>query len=121
MIFLIIFSFLLPWKPDAFNIYAALKVLQDFLFSPSFPYADYIMKLPSITFIDTNRHSLLHILHLLWLLFPKTQGLLFTHHYSTRCFGMNMPKSRDIQAKIPLPQAIWNFGCVTENGVNSND
>ena len=21
---------------------------------------------------------------------------------------MNMPKSRDIQAKIPLPQAIWN-------------
>ena len=34
---------------------------------------------------------------------------------------MNMPKSRDIQAKIPLPQAIWNFGYVTENGVNSND
>ena len=34
--------------------------------------------------------------------------LLFTHHYSARCFGMNMPKSRDIQAKIPLPQAIWN-------------
>ena len=33
---------------------------------------------------------------------------------------MNMPKSRDIQAKIPLPQAIWNFGYVTENGVNSN-
>ena len=31
--------------------------------------------------------------------------LLFTHHYSARCFGMNMPKSRDIQAKIPLPQA----------------
>ncbi len=29
-------------------------------------------------------------------------------HYSARCFGMNMPKSRDIQAKIPLPQAIWN-------------
>ena len=65
MIFLIIFSFLLPWKPDAFNIYAALKVLQDFLFSPSFPYADYIMKLPPITFIDINRHSLLHIWHLL--------------------------------------------------------
>jgi len=21
---------------------------------------------------------------------------------------MDMPKSRDIQAKIPLPQAIWN-------------
>ena len=34
--------------------------------------------------------------------------LLFTQHYSARCFGMNMPKSRDIQAKIPLPQAIWN-------------
>ena len=33
---------------------------------------------------------------------------------------MNMPKSRDIQAKIPLPQVIWNFGYVTENGVNSN-
>ena len=34
---------------------------------------------------------------------------------------MNMPKSRDIQAKIPLPQAIWNeFGYVTVNGVNSN-
>ena len=46
--------------------------------------------------------------------------LLFTHHYPARCFGMNMPKSRDIQAKIPLPQAIWNFGYVTENGVNSN-
>ena len=34
--------------------------------------------------------------------------LLFTQHYSARCFGMNMPKSQDIQAKIPLPQAIWN-------------
>ena len=34
--------------------------------------------------------------------------LLFTHHYPASCFGMNMPKSRDIQAKIPLPQAIWN-------------
>ena len=33
---------------------------------------------------------------------------------------MNMPKSRGIQAKISLPQAIWNFGCVTVNGVNSN-
>ena len=33
---------------------------------------------------------------------------------------MNMPKFRGIQAKIPLPQAIWNFGCVTENEVNSN-
>jgi len=34
--------------------------------------------------------------------------LLFTYHYSARCFSINMPKSRDIQAKIPLPQAIWN-------------
>ena len=34
--------------------------------------------------------------------------LLLTHNYPARCFGMNMPKSRDIQAKIPLPQAIWN-------------
>ena len=34
--------------------------------------------------------------------------LLFTCHCPARCFGMNMPKSRDIQAKIPLPQAIWN-------------
>ena len=34
--------------------------------------------------------------------------LLFTHHYPAKCFGVNMPKSRDIQAKIPLPQAIWN-------------
>ena len=34
---------------------------------------------------------------------------------------MNIPKSRDIQAKIPLPQAIWNeFGYVTVNGVDSN-
>ncbi len=40
--------------------------------------------------------------------------------YPARCFGMNMPKSRDIQAKIPLPQAIWNeFWLVTVNGVNS--
>ena len=35
-------------------------------------------------------------------------GLLFTYHYPARYFGMNMPKSRDIQAKIPLPQAICN-------------
>lgn len=34
--------------------------------------------------------------------------LLFTRYYPARRFGMNMPKSRDIQAKIPLPQAIWN-------------
>ncbi len=38
----------------------------------------------------------------------EKEGLLFTHHYPARCFGMNMPKSRDIQAKISLPQAIWN-------------
>ena len=35
-------------------------------------------------------------------------ALLFAYHYPARCFGMNMPKSRDIQAKILLPQAIWN-------------
>ena len=57
-----------------FQHICSVKSSSGFLFSPSFPYADYIMKLPSITFIDTNRHSLLHILHLLWLLFPKTQG-----------------------------------------------
>ena len=34
---------------------------------------------------------------------------------------MNMPKSRDIQAKIPLPQAIWNFGYVTVHSVHSNE
>ena len=33
--------------------------------------------------------------------------LLFTHHYSARCFGMNMPKSRDIQAKMPSPKVIY--------------
>ena len=38
----------------------------------------------------------------------REEMLLFTHHCPARCFGMNMPKSRDIQAKIPLPQAIWN-------------
>lgn len=48
--------------------------------------------------------------------------LLFTRHYFARRFGMYMPKSRDIQAKIPLPQAIWNeFWFVAVNGVNSND
>ena len=47
--------------------------------------------------------------------------LRFTYHYPARCFGMNMPKSRDIQAKIPLPQQSgMNFGYVTVNGVNSN-
>ena len=33
---------------------------------------------------------------------------------------VHTPLSRDIQAKIPLLQVIWNFGYVTENGVNSN-
>ena len=27
-------------------------------------------------------------------------SLLFTHHYPARCFGINMSKSQDIQAKI---------------------
>ena len=40
--------------------------------------------------------------------FTVKKMLRFTYHYPARCFGMNMPKSRDIQAKIPLPQAIWN-------------
>ena len=26
--------------------------------------------------------------------------LLFTRHYPARCFGMNMPKSRDIQREF---------------------
>ena len=35
---------------------------------------------------------------------------------------MYMTKSRDIQAKIPLPQAIWNeFWLVAVNGVNSDN
>ena len=33
--------------------------------------------------------------------------LLFTHHYPARCFGINMPKSRDIQAKMPSPKVIY--------------
>ena len=60
-----------------FQYICSAKSSSGFLFSPSFPYADYIMKLPSITFIDTNRHSLLHIWHLLSLLFtllPETNG-----------------------------------------------
>ncbi len=37
--------------------------------------------------------------------------LLFTHHYPARCFGMNMPKSRDIQAKFHCRrQSGMNFG-----------
>ena len=47
--------------------------------------------------------------------------LLFTHHYPARCFGMNMPKSRDIQAKNSIAAGnLNNFGYVTVNGVNSN-
>ena len=34
-------------------------------------------------------------------------SLLFTHHYPARCFGINMPKSRDIQAKMPSPKVIY--------------
>ena len=35
---------------------------------------------------------------------------------------MYMTKSRDIQAKISLPQAIWNeFWLVAVNGVNSDN
>ena len=46
--------------------------------------------------------------------------LLFTHHYPARCFGINMPKSRDIQAKMPSPQVIWNaFWLVTVKVLNS--
>ena len=54
---------------------------------------------------------------------PVNSNLMITVHTPQSCevFGMNVPKSRDIQAKILLPQAIWNFGYVTENGVNSND
>ena len=48
--------------------------------------------------------------------------LLFTRHYSARCFGMNMPKSRDIQAKMPSPQVIFNaFWLVTVKVLNSYD
>ena len=38
---------------------------------------------------------------------------------SHEVFWHEYAKSRDIQSKIPLPQAIWNnFGYVTVNGVN---
>mgnify|MGYP000485403604 CR=1 FL=1 len=47
--------------------------------------------------------------------------LLFTYHYSARCFWHEYAKIPRHTSKIPLPQAIWNnFGYVTENGVNSN-
>ena len=47
-------------------------------------------------------------------------SLLFTHHYPARCFGINMPKSRDIQAKMPSPKVILNaFLLVTVKVLNS--
>ena len=46
--------------------------------------------------------------------------LLFTHHYPARCFGMNMPKSRDMQAKMPSLKVIFNaFWLVTVKVLNS--
>ena len=48
--------------------------------------------------------------------------LLFMRYYPAGCFwGMNMPKSRYIQAYIPLTWVIWNFGYITVNGANGND
>ena len=48
--------------------------------------------------------------------------LLFTRHYPARCFGMNMPKSRDIQAKMPSPKVIfYAFWLVTVKVLNSYD
>ena len=69
---------------------------------------------------------------LMMLLFTPFTATRFAMHriYANRINSRGMSrvfcdlrsqKTRDIQAKIPLPQAIWNFGCVTENGVNSND
>ena len=47
--------------------------------------------------------------------------LLFTRHYPARCFGMNMPKSRDIQREfMRLAEILCISNRVTENGVNSN-
>ena len=48
--------------------------------------------------------------------------LLFTHHCPARCFCMNMPKSREFQAKIPSPKAIFiGFLLVTVKVLNSYD
>ena len=48
--------------------------------------------------------------------------LLFTRHYSARCFGMNMPKSRGLHAKIPSPKTIFiGFLLVTVKVLNSYD
>ena len=42
--------------------------------------------------------------------------------YHARCFGINMPKSRDIQAKMPSPKVILNaFLLVTVKLLNSYD
>ena len=47
---------------------------------------------------------------------------LFSSHCTARCFGMNMPKSRDIQAKMPSPKVILNaFWLVTVKVLNSYD
>ena len=48
--------------------------------------------------------------------------LLLMWKYSAWRFGMDMPKARDIQAKIPLPKAIWNeFWPAAVNKENSGD
>ena len=60
-----------------------------------------LLEIITIKDVDINSRTILYK-------YNGTRGLLFTHHCPARCFGMNMPKSRDIQAKIPLPQAIWN-------------
>ena len=74
----------------------------------------------AICIVCHNAIFLLH--HTIYLFFSVTERLLVTVH---------TPLSRNIQAKIPLPQTIWNefylFFSVTErllvtvNGVNSND
>ena len=46
--------------------------------------------------------------------------LLFTRYYPARRFGMNMPKSRELHAKIPSPKAIFiGFLLVTAKVLNS--
>ena len=47
--------------------------------------------------------------------------LLFTRRYPARCFGMNMPKSRDIQREfLRFAYILCIAKRVTEHGVNSN-
>ena len=52
------------------------------------------------------------------------QWLLFTLHYSARCFGMNIPKSRDIPCEIFLISAhdsqvdIPSAVCYTKNHIS---